>query len=51
MLDYMNLCRMAQLARERSISLGALVLADQAEQMETTEEKILEMMDWQLTVM
>lgn len=50
-MNYTSLSRMVKKANEKKQSLGRLVLRDQAKQMETTEEAILEMMDKQLTVM
>lgn len=51
MLKYRSLQKIADEAAKHHVSIGAYVLHDQALQMETTEEKILEVMDRQLTVM
>ncbi len=51
MLKYMSLHKIMKKAHEKQLSLGGVILQDQARQMETTEEKILEVMDRQLTVM
>lgn len=51
MLKYRSLQKIADEAMKNSVSIGTYVLRDQALQMETTEEKILEVMDRQLTVM
>lgn len=51
MLDYMSLEQLAQTAEEKCLSLGMLVLQDQAEQMETDQNAILHTMDEQLKVM
>ena len=51
MLDYMSLEQLAQTAEEECLSLGMLVLQDQAEQMETDQNAILHTMDEQLKVM
>lgn len=50
-MNYTSLARMAKKANEKELTLGRLVLRDQAKQMEISEEEILRMMDNQLTVM
>lgn len=50
-MNYLSLAKLAKKANEKQISLGRLVLKDQASQMETTEENILSVMDRQLTIM
>lgn len=51
MLKYRSLQKIADEATKNNVSIGAYVLQDQALQMETTQEKILEVMDRQLIVM
>ena len=45
MLKYRSLQKIADEATKNNVSIGAYVLRDQALQMETTEEKILEVME------
>lgn len=51
MPDYRSVAELAQCAAERGLTLGRLVLADQAAQMEMTEEELLAIIDRRLTVM
>lgn len=51
MLDYMSLKSIVKEAKNKGLSIGRLVLADQAAQMEVSEENILRNMDRQLAVM
>lgn len=50
-MDYMSLAKLAEKANKKQLSLGLLILKDQAKQMECSEEKILENMEKQLAVM
>lgn len=50
-MDYMSLAAIAKMANEKDLSLGRLILQDQAVRMEVTEDEILKHMDIQLSVM
>ncbi len=51
MLNYLSVAEITTPAQEKNVSIGEIVLSDQAQQMQRDREDILEQMDQNLTVM